>query len=125
MPKKVIPKNKILKDKSRREDSSPGGENLNKEGFVLAQNLIPEEESTKRPIKINIGGTNAQSKRWKMMTKMRSRRNTLDWWKCYLDSCASYHTFFVRDFLKNIEEDGYKMDGNCNAGSVLLKEKGW
>ena len=38
-----------------------------------------------------------------MMAKMRSRRNTLDWWKCYLDSCASYHTFFVREFLKNIK----------------------
>ena len=60
-----------------------------------------------------------------MMAKMQSRRNTLDWWKCYLDSCASYHTFFVREFLKNIEEDGSTMDGNCNAGSVLLKQKGW
>ena len=91
--KKVIPENNVLEDKSRSEDSSPEGENLNKEDCVLAQNLRPEEESTERPIKINIGGTKAQSKRWKMMAKMRSRRNTLDWWKCYLDSCASYHTF--------------------------------
>ena len=59
------------------------------------------------------------------MAKMRSRRHTLDWRKCYLDSCASYDTFFVRKFLKNIEEDGFTMDGNCNVGSVLLKEKGW
>ena len=22
-------------------------------------------------------------------------RFTLTWWKCYLDSCASYHSFFV------------------------------
>ena len=56
MLKKVIPKNKDLEDKSRREDSSPGDENLNEEGCVLAQNLIPEGESTKRPIKNNIGG---------------------------------------------------------------------
>ena len=91
----------------------------------MVQSLKPKGESTKRPINTNIGGTNAQSKRWKMMAKMRSRRNTLDWWKCYLDSCASYHTFFVREFLKNIEEDGSTMDGNCNAGSVLLKQKGW
>ena len=41
-----------------------------------------------------------------MMAKLRSRRRgTLDWWKCYLDSCASYHTFFVREFLKDVEED--------------------
>ena len=60
------------------------------------------------------------------MAKLRSRRRgTLDWWKCYLDSCASYHTFFVREFLKNIEEDGTTMDGNCNERSVLLKKKGW
>ena len=24
------------------------------------------------------------------------RRTTLEWWKAYLDSCASYHTFFPR-----------------------------
>ena len=50
MLKKVIPKNKVLTDKSRSEDSSPEGENLNKEGCVLAHNLTPEGESTKRPI---------------------------------------------------------------------------
>ena len=122
---KVIPKSKVLKDKSRSEDSPPEDEDLNGEGCVLAQNLTPEGESTKRPIKINIGGIKAQPKRWKMMAKMRSRRHALDWWKCYLDSCASYHTFFVREFLKNVEEDGSTINGNCNAGSVLLKEKGW
>ena len=62
-----------------------------------------------------------------MMAKMRSRCHTLDWWKCYPDSCASYHTFFVCEILKNIKEVGSTMDGdgNGNAGSVLLKEKGW
>ena len=78
MLKKVIPKNKVLKDKSRYNDSPPGGEEL-AEGRILVQSLTPEGESAKRPIKSNIGGTKAQSKRWKMMAKMRSRRNTLDW----------------------------------------------
>ena len=32
---------------------------------------------------------------------------------------------FVREFLKNTEEDGSTMDRNGNAGSVLLKKKGW
>ena len=59
------------------------------------------------------------------MAKLRIRRSTLDWWKCYLNSCVSHHTFFVREFLKNTEEDGTTMDGNCNTGSVLLEEKGW
>ena len=116
--KKVIPKNKVLKDKPRYKDSPPGGEEI-AEGRIMVQSLTPKGESTKRPIKSNIGGTKAQSKRWKMMAKMRSRRHTLDWWKCHLDSCASYHTFFVRDLLKNTKEDGSTMDGNCNAGSVL------
>ena len=31
-----------------------------------------------------------------------NKRLTLDWWKLYLDSCASYHTFFVKDLLMNI-----------------------
>ena len=42
MLKKVIPKNRILEDKSRSEDSSPEGKNLNREGCVLAQNLTLE-----------------------------------------------------------------------------------
>ena len=83
---KVILKSKVLEDKSRSDDSSPEGESLNKEGCVFAQNLTPAGESTKRPIKNNIGGTKVQPKRWKMMAKMQSRRHTLDWWKCYLDS---------------------------------------
>ena len=45
------------------------------------------------------------------------KRLTLDWWKVYLDSCASYHTFFIKAFLKNIEESG-TMNGNCNAGTT-------
>ena len=31
-----------------------------------------------------------------------NKRLTLDWWKLYLDSCASYHTFFVKEFLMKI-----------------------
>ena len=33
------------------------------------------------------------------LTDVRSggnKRLTLNWWKLYLDSCASYHTFFVK-----------------------------
>ena len=56
MLNKVTPKNKVLKDKSRSKDSLPEGETVNKEGCVLAQNLIPEGENTKRPIKLTLGG---------------------------------------------------------------------
>ena len=98
----------------------------NEEGCVLAQGLKPKGDSLIRFIKTNSGGIlEAQPKWWKMMAKMRSRRHILDWWKCYLVSCASYHAFFVHEFPKNIKEDESTMDGNCNAGSVLLKKKGW
>ena len=101
--KKVTPKNRarkskkvILKNESNT-DKSRSGELMG--GCVLAQNLTPKEERTKRPIKINIRGTSANSCREKMMAKLHShRRGTLDWWKCYLDSCASYlpHIFCPR-----------------------------
>ena len=56
--KRVIPKNKarrkvILKNEST-SDKSRSGESAG--GCVLAQNLTPKEESTKRPIKIMLGG---------------------------------------------------------------------
>ena len=57
--------------------------------------------------------------------KIKSGRYTLDWWKCYLDSCASYHTFFVREFLRHVQDSSTTMNGSCNAGSVMLREKGW
>ena len=30
-----------------------------------------------------------------ILIKLPTGRFTLDWWKCYLDSCATYHTFFI------------------------------
>ena len=29
---------------------------------------------------------------------------TLYWWKCYLDSCATYHTFFIEEFLADVHK---------------------
>ena len=49
---------------------------------------------------------------------------TLDWWKCYLDSCASYHTFFMKQFLTNITQGGATMTGNCNAGTTTANKQG-
>ena len=47
MLKKVIPKNKVLKDKSKRKDSSPGGEELEEKGCILVQDLTPKGEHKK------------------------------------------------------------------------------
>ena len=38
-----------------------------------------------------------------VLAELHTDRFTLDNWKCYLDSCATYHTFFVREFLDNSE----------------------
>ena len=70
-PKTEARKKVILKDRSAAVSSRSGEPS---KGCVLAQNLTPEEDSTKRPIKINVGGTSADSKRQKMMAKLRSRR---------------------------------------------------
>ena len=40
---------------------------------------IPEIEGEENPI----------------LTEPPTDRFNLDWWKCYLDSCATYHNFFI------------------------------
>merc|ERR1712194_170324 len=52
-------------------------------------------------------------------------RFTLTWWKCYLDSCASYHSFFIEEFLRDIKKGKSTMEGSCNAGTVSTNTKGW
>ena len=52
-------------------------------------------------------------------------RFTLDWWKVYLDSCATYHTFFIEEFLRGIYTSKTVMNGSCNAGTVSTRRKGW
>ena len=52
------------------------------------------------------------------------RRFTLTWWKCYLDSCVSYHSFFMEEFLRDIREGKSTMKGSYNTGTVLTNTKG-
>ena len=51
-------------------------------------------------------------------------KRTLCWWKCYIDSCASYHILFSEEFLANDEGSDAKMTGRCNAGTTVSKMKG-
>ena len=60
-----------------------------------------------------------------VLAEVPTDRFTLDWWKCYLDSCATYHTFFAEIFLKNIRTGRTTMNGSCNAGTVSTSTKGW
>ena len=45
-----------------------------------------------------------------------TKRLTLDAYKLYLDSCATYHSVFVEWCLDNITTDGVVLRGDCNAG---------
>ena len=53
-----------------------------------------------------------------ILIKLPTDRFTLDWWKCYLDSCATYHTFFIEEFLADVNKGDTTMNGSCNAGTV-------
>ena len=53
-----------------------------------------------------------------------AKRFTLDPHKLYLDSCATYHSAFVRDMLCDVKTVGTVLQGNCNAGVSTSKEKG-
>ena len=57
--------------------------------------------------------------------KSEDNRYTLDRWKLYLDSCATYHYFFAKEFLWNIEEGDTTLTGSCNAGTTVTNTRGW
>ena len=57
--------------------------------------------------------------------KPEENRYTLDRWKLYLDSCATYHSFFAKEFLRWIEEGNTTLSGSCNAGTVVTNTRGW
>ena len=59
-----------------------------------------------------------------MMTESRYRV-TLDPWKLYLESCATYQTFFVKEFLDRVHNGKSTMSGSCNAGTTSINIQGW
>ena len=61
----------------------------------------------------------------KGVTKNATKRFTLDWYKLYLDSCATYHSACVRKPLNEIREVKTVLQGNCNAGVSTSNEKGY
>ena len=58
------------------------------------------------------------------IAKMGKNRSTLNWWKFYLDSCATYHTMFHSRFLTDIKEGDSVMYGRCNAGETSTSKQG-
>ena len=54
----------------------------------------------------------------------KGNKRTLCWWKCYLDSCALYYTFFSEEFLTNVEESDATTTRRCNSVTTVIKMKG-
>ena len=52
------------------------------------------------------------------------KRLTLHPHKLYLDSCATYHSTFVRNMLSNVKTGTTVLQGQCNAGVSTSAEKG-
>ena len=53
------------------------------------------------------------------------KRFTLDSHKLYLDSCATYHSSFVRWILDDVKTVTTVMQGNCNAGVSTSNDNGF
>ena len=53
----------------------------------------------------------------------KGSKRTLCFWKCYLDICASYRTFFSKELLTDIKESDATMTSRCNAGTAFTKMK--
>ena len=59
-----------------------------------------------------------------VMTESRYRV-TLDPWKIYLNSYATYHTFFVKELLARVQKVKDTMTGSCNSGTTSTNTQGW
>ena len=53
---------------------------------AVAENNVPLDIGGEKPV----------------LSKLHKDRFTLENWKCYLDSCATYHNFSVREFLDRV-----------------------
>ena len=102
-------KNKDTTEKTRKavpDPKSPGAKST----------VCTKENGT---VPLDMGGEKP------VLSELHTYRFTLDNWKCYLDICATYHTFFVGDFLDIVYSGKTAMNGSCNAGTVTTNTKGW
>ena len=64
--------------------------------------------------------TNASNRSAKTANKkFKDNRYTLDRWKLYLDSCATYHSFLAKELCTNIKDGDTILTGSCNAGTTV------
>ena len=62
---------------------------------------------------------------WDKSTERVIKRFTLDAYKIYFESCATYHSSFVRWMLGNGHQVITLIQGNCNVGASTSYEKGF
>ena len=58
------------------------------------------------------------------INKSKDNRYIVDRWKLYLDSCATYHSFFVEKFLTNVQDGNTTLTGSCNASTAVTNTRG-
>ena len=96
-------------------------------GFTFAESEWKKQGRKGRPTKNKAkpdGRHAMESTEGTALVNGKGRKRNLCWWKCYLDSCASYHTLFSEDFLTDIEDINATMTGRCNAGTTVTNMKG-
>ena len=57
-----------------------------------------------------------------VIKKSEYERYTFDRWKMsllYLNSCATHHLFFAKDFLRNTKDGDTTLTGSCNTGTTV------
>ena len=64
-------------------------------GLTFGEFGQAEPQGPSKPVKVGIALADVKSGHNEKKSG-RGRRTTLEWWKAYLDSCASYHTFLSR-----------------------------
>ena len=81
--------------------------------------LYPTSADAENTVLLDMGNKNP------VLVELHADRFTLDNYKCYLDSCATYHTFFVREFLDRFSLGKTAMNGSCNTGTVTNNTTSW
>ena len=59
-----------------------------------------------------------------LLANVPSSRFALTWLKCYLDSCATYHSFFLEEFLNGVCTGKSTKNGSCTTGTVSTSING-
>ena len=96
---------------AKRRESAPDPTSAGAKGTVPTKNKgnVPLDMGGKKPV----------------LAELPKDRFTLDNWNCYLDRCATYHTFSVREFLDKVYSGKTSMNGSCNTRTVTTNTRGW